>query len=147
MNNIPDFVLNFQEIQHNLEVVVQQTAQVWSDQTQKRYFTQYLDKYTESINNYITGLADVNIGLDQILRAISDALDKMEIMTGKPSSVAFEDAAGESYYGGFKDSNGNENSSKGDSFYNDGPIRPWDRSYNGVKPGELDNEDIIELMK
>ena len=146
MINIPDFVLNFQEVQRNLEVAAQQTSQVWSDETQKRFYARFIDKYTESINNYITGLSFVNVGLDDLLRDISNALNEMEMMTGKPSSVAFRDAAGESYIGGFIDSNGNDNLVPEGNKYNDGPSRPWDRSFNGVMPSELDNQDIIELM-
>ena len=52
---IPDFVLQTQEIQRQLESQIEVTMQKWQDSVAERFSKQYLEEYSTSINKYIIG--------------------------------------------------------------------------------------------
>ena len=55
MHNIPDFVMQIQEVERQLDSQFTITADDWKDDVQKRYYKDYVDKYKELIDRYING--------------------------------------------------------------------------------------------
>ena len=55
MNNIPDFVMQIQEVERQLDSQFTITADDWKDEVQQRYYNEYVNKYKELIDRYING--------------------------------------------------------------------------------------------
>ena len=52
---IPDYVLQVQEIQRNLESQSLVTMESWQDSVAKRFYANYMEKYSDVIYLYING--------------------------------------------------------------------------------------------
>ena len=95
MNNIPDFVMQIKEVEKQLRVQCDISAEDWKDKTQDRFYSKFFDQYFSSFETYIKGGSDIcSDGLNDFLIKINEMLQKMEKLTGIPADVTFAMASG-----------------------------------------------------
>ena len=162
MSNIPDFVMQVQEIQRQIDAQCDVTAQDWKDAVQKRYYDNYIDTYKETIELYIHGGSGiVGMGLNELLVFLDEQMQKMERLTGVPAEVTFMCAAGASYTGSVNDNSGVnipvesfiEVQNRDGVVHNERHERDYwqeEGSFfgvnNGTRPGQYSNEEIKQIM-
>lgn len=161
MNNIPDFAMQVQEIERQIEAQSEVTAGDWKDDVRKRYYDNYVNQYKEKLELYIHGGSDMTgKGINDLLVFLNEKMQEMEGLTGISADVSFMMAAGNSYYGGVKDNfnseinveDAQEVKRRNGIVHNDYHERDYwsDRnscSGNGPRPGEYTGEDIEEIME
>jgi len=86
---IPDYVLQVQEIQRNVETQSLATKDIWRDSVAKRFYQQFLNRYSETINLYINGGMGIRgMGLDEILRFFDQKQNEMTHLSGMTIFIA-----------------------------------------------------------
>lgn len=160
MNNIPDFVLQIQEVERNLKARWQVVRSDWRGKTADSFNDGIIEPYCKNFHDYITGEGIKGLGIDQLLQQMDKHLKDMARLTGVSEDVAFVCAAGPQYNGGVKNwfekeidvENHELVQKRGGIVHNDNRDRDyWDDNpfsirYDGVKPGELQDEDIRKII-
>lgn len=159
MSNIPDFAMQVQEVQRQIEAQSDVTAQDWKDAVQKRYYDNYMNAYKEKMELYIHGGSGISgKGINELLVFLDEQMQKMEKLTGVPADVTFLCAAGTSYSGSVRDNYGvdinvessQEVQGRNGIVHNEKRERDyWQEgggSYNGTRPGQYSNEEIKQIM-
>lgn len=159
MSNIPDFAMQVQEVQRQIEAQSDVTAQDWKDAVQKRYYDNYMNAYKEKMEFYIHGGSGISgKGINELLVFLDEQMQKMEVLTGVPADVTFLCAAGTSYSGSVRDNYGvdinvessQEVQGRNGIVHNEKRERDyWQEgggSYNGTRPGQYSNEEIKQIM-
>lgn len=159
MSNIPDFAMQVQEVQRQIEAQSDVTAQDWKDAVQKRYYDNYMNAYKEKMELYIHGGFGISgKGINELLVFLDEQMQKMEKLTGVPADVTFLCAAGTSYSGSVRDNYGvdinvessQEVQGRNGIVHNEKRERDyWQEgggSYNGTRPGQYSNEEIKQIM-
>ena len=157
MRNIPDFAIQVLEVERQIKTRADVTAEDWKDAVQQRYYDQYVRQYEEKMEMYIHGGTGMSgLGINELMRFISDRLEQMAQLTGISEDVAFVYAAGPSYDGSLRDNFDSDIRVEEDNhvIYRDGIVHNdrlerdyWDDRYNGPRPGEHDNDDIVKIME
>ena len=107
MSNIPDFAMQVQEVQRQIEAQSDVTAQDWKDAVQQRYYDNYMNAYKEKMELYIHGGSGISgKGINDLLVFLDEQMQKMEQLTGVPADLTFMCAAGASYTGSVRDNYG-----------------------------------------
>ncbi len=163
MSNIPDYVLQVQEVERQIEAQSAATAEDWKDAVQERYYTNFMDAYREKIELYIYGgMGMTGKGLNDLLVFLDKKMQEMEAVSGVPADLTFMCATGSSYigtmrdnYGGHIDVEETEEVQRRDGIvHNDRRERDYWQDqetyisrYNGPRPGEYSNEELQKLME
>lgn len=162
MSNIPDFAMQVQEVQRQIEAQSDVTAQDWKDAVQQRYYDNYMNAYKEKMELYIHGGSGISgKGINDLLVFLDEQMQKMEQLTGVPADLTFMCAAGASYTGSVRDNYGvsipveafkgvqerdgvvhNEKRER-DYWREEGTFFEPD---NGTRPGQYSNEEIKQIM-
>ena len=160
MGNIPDFVLQLQEIERQLKAQMESTADDWRDRKKDEYYQKYLDNYCDDIETYINGGGNMSgFGVNDLVVFCDQKLQEMESLSGVPADVQFELAALGQHDGHVVDFFDNDMNveemgmiQKRDGIvHNDQRIRdywnndPNSGNYNGPRPGELNQDEIREI--
>ena len=86
MSNIPDFAMQVQEVQRQIEAQSDVTAQDWKDAVQQRYYDNYMNAYKEKMELYIHGGSGISgKGINDLLVFLDEQMQKMEQLTGVPA--------------------------------------------------------------
>jgi len=161
MSNIPDFVLQIQEVERNLKAQWQIVQEEWCDSAAESFKNDIMEPYTRNFHQYITGEGIKGLGVDKLVQQMDKHLQDMESLTGISANFAFVCAAGPQYNGKVKNWFEGEIDIENDrrvvarggivhdelrdrDYWNDNPNS---FEYDGVKPGELQDENIQEIMK
>lgn len=154
MSNIPDFAMQVQEVQRQIEAQCDVTAQDWKDAVQKRYYDNYMNAYKENMELYIHGGYGISgKGINELLVFIDEQMQKMEALTGISSDVTFMCAAGASHTGSVRDNIGvnipveafYEIQERGGIVHNNKRERDYWRD-DDTRPGQYSNEEIKQIM-
>lgn len=164
MKNIPDFVLQVQEVERNLKAHWRVLQDEWQCDAARRFNSNIIDPYTDNFKHYIKGDKIKGLGLDKLLQQMDKHLQDMEQLTGVPADVAFECATSRqhdgkviNWFGNVVDVENDECVVKRDGivhdelrnrdYWNDNPesYKPEDE-YDGVKPGELGVNEIQYIL-
>lgn len=160
MSNIPDFVLQIQEVERNLKARWMLTQEDWRYSAADSFNDYIMDPYCRNIHQYITGEDITGYGVDQLIKQMDKHMQDMSQLTGISEDVAFYCAAGPQHNGMVKNWHDNEidvenldfikerggivhNQNRDRDYWNDNP-NSWD--YDGPKPGELQDKDIKNIM-
>ena len=162
MSNIPDFAMQVQEVQRQIEAQSDVTAQDWKDAVQQRYYDNYMNTYKEKMELYIHGGSGISgKGINDLLVFIDEQMQKMEQLTGVPADLTFMCAAGASYTGSVRDNYGvsipveafKEIQERDGVVHNEKRERDYWREEgtffepdNGTRPGQYSNEEIKQIM-
>ena len=120
---IPDYVLQVQEIQRNLETQSLVTREGWQDSVAKRFYEKYVDEYNKTTNLYINGgMGMMGMGLDELLRFFDQKQQEMERLSGVGMSIHAE---------------------SGSRIHNDWRER---ENWNGTQPGDLNAHEVKRIM-
>lgn len=154
MSNIPDFVLQIQEVERNLKATWTVVKDDWRDSVAQQYNDYVIDIYVENFSKYITGNGIKGYGIDDLMSQMDKHMQDMADLTGISENVQFAFAAGPLHNGRLNNAFNNEmeveslhsvqdnggvvHDSNRDRFY-------WDEHNDGAKPGELNNNDIVEI--
>lgn len=125
---IPDYVLQVQEIQRNLETQSLVTKKDnWQDSVAKRFYEKFVDKYDETTRLYINGgMGMMGMGLDELLRFFDQKQGEMERLTGASLSI---------------------HANSGGRLHNDRREREnWHEPFDGSQPGNLNAHEIKGVM-
>ena len=162
MSNIPDFVLQIQEIERQLKTQMEATADDWRDRKKEEYYQKYMEKYCEDIETYINGGRNMRgLGVNDLMIFCDQKLQEMEELSGIPANVQFELAASGQHNGHLKDyfdsdidvENIDLVKHRGGIVHDSKHVRDyWNNNhncmdYNGPRPGELNQEDIQKIYK
>lgn len=160
MSNIPDFVLQIQEAERNLKAQWQVVQQDWKLGTAQSFNDGVMDPYCLNFKRYITGEGLTGYGVDKLMQQMDKHLQDMSKLTGVSENVAFACAAGPQYNGKVKNWFGEginvencdevlnrdgivHNANRDRDYWND---NPGSSGYDGVKPGELQDNDVKKIM-
>lgn len=162
MSNIPDFAMQVQEVQRQIEAQSDVTAQDWKDAVQQRYYDNYMNAYRETMELYIHGGSGISgKGINDLLVFLDEQMQKMEQLTGVPADLTFMCAAGASYTGSVRDNYGvsipveafKEIQERDGVVHNEKRERDYWREEgtffepdNGTRPGQYSNEEIEQIM-
>ena len=162
MSNIPDFAMQVQEVQRQIEAQSDVTAQDWKDAVQQRYYDNYMNTYKEKMELYIHGGSGISgKGINDLLVFLDEQMQKMEQLTGVPADLTFMCAAGASYTGSVRDNYGvsipveafKEIQERDGVVHNEKRERDYWREEgtffepdNGTRPGQYSNEEIKQIM-
>lgn len=151
MKNIPDFSIQVLEIERQIKARADVAAEDWKDEVQQNYYNKYIYRYEEAMELYIhggTGMA--GMGINDLLPFVSDKLEQMAQLTGVSENVAFACAAGMSHDGSLSDNNDNKIDVEGSNYRNEVVNNLervyWNEQWDGPRPGEHDNEDVVKIM-
>ncbi len=156
MSNIPDFVLQIQEVERNLKAEWQLVQEDWRDQVAERFNSGIMEPYSLNFQKYITGEGIKGYGVDQLMQQMDKHLQEMARLTGISEDVAFVCAAGPQYNGKVNNWHDDEINveeckvvnNRGGIVHDERRDRDyWEERYDGVKPGELRDKDIQEIFK
>ena len=156
MSNIPDFVLQVQEVERNLQAEWQLTQEDWRDHIAERFNNGVIEPYSENFQQYITGEGIKGYGVDQLMQQMDKHLHDMSTLTGISEDVAFVCAAGPQHNGSVNNWSDDEINvenldmvkDRGGVVHNDNRDRDyWEERRDGTKPGELRDNDIQEIFK
>ncbi len=164
MSNIPDFAMQVQEIERQIEAQSDVTAEDWKDAVQKRFYDNFINAYKKKLELYIHGgLEMTGKGINELLMFLDEKMQEMEAHTGFSSDFTFRFAAGASYAGTVRDGFGNhidvedtnEVRNRDGVVHSDNRERDyWQNQptiiippYNGSRPGEYSNEEIKKIME
>lgn len=82
MSIIPDYAQQVIEVMRQLEGQAELTAQYWSDNKRKEYYTQYIEQYLQWLEKYVYGGDGMlGRGLNDLLQFISKKITEFEIIT------------------------------------------------------------------
>ena len=87
MNNTPDFVLQIQEVEHDLTAKWQEAQQVWRDNVAERFRTTIMEPYTHNFNQYLTGEGINGYGVADLMQHMNMHLQEMSSLTGYTEEV------------------------------------------------------------
>lgn len=87
MSNIPDFVLQVQEVERKLNAQWQETQRDWKDQVAERFKTNILEPYTQNFHQYISGDGISGYGVAELLQKMQQHLQEMSSLTGYSETV------------------------------------------------------------
>ncbi|MCM1177771.1 MAG: hypothetical protein NC308_05960 [Clostridium sp.] len=160
MGNIPDFVMQVQEVERQIEAQCDVTSKDWNDPVQRRFYDTYIDTYQKTFRLYIHGGTGImGKGLNELLLFIDSKMSEMEKISGVPADLAFSVASGVLHDGTVKDNYGSsidvenlpEVQGRGGIVHNDrlerdcwketGPFR------NGSRPGQYSSDEIEQIME
>ena len=74
MSNIPDFVLQIQEVERNLKAEWQLVQEDWRDQVAERFNSGIMEPYSLNFQQYITGEGIKGYGVDQLMQQMDKHL-------------------------------------------------------------------------
>lgn len=158
MRNIPDFAMQIVEIEKGISGQAEESASLWKDDVQKRYYSEFIERYYKDMEIYIQGGQEIiSKGLNDLLVFTDEKLTEMEQLTGVPADVAFTIAAIDNYDGGriTIDDRGNTVNvedmyrvkERGGIVHNPNLDRDyWEKQYGPV-PGELKSDEVKDIMK
>lgn len=161
MSNIPDFVLQVQEVERNLKAKWQLVQEDWRDAAAESFNKDIMEPYSDNFRKYITGEGIKGYGLDKLVQQMDKHLQDMEKLTSISANFAFVCAAGPQYNGNVKNWFDGEIDVEHDkrvvdrggivhdefrdrNYWNDTPNT---YGYDGVKPGELQDDNIQQILK
>ncbi len=161
MSNIPDFVLQIEEVERQLRTQMEVTADDWRDRKKDEYYQKYMDPYCERIETYINGGTNMKgMGINELVVFCDNKLQEMENLSGIPANVQFELAAVGQHDGHLNDYFDNDMDvesmdmikNRGGVVHDNQHVRDyWDNSngcgYNGPRPGELAQDDIRDIYE
>ena len=162
MSNIPDFVLQIQEVERQLKTQMEATADDWRDGKREEYYQKYMDKYCDDIETYINGGGNMKgKGVNDLMVFCDQKLQEMERLSGISANVQFELAAIGMHNGHLNDfydedmdvENMKLIKNRGGVVHDANRVRDyWNNNrncvdYNGPRPGELNQDDIKEIYK
>jgi hypothetical protein len=124
---IPDYVLQVQEIQRNLESQSIVTRENWQDSVAQRFYDNFIQKYEDKIYLYIHGGMDITgMGLDELLRFFDQKQNEMSQLTGMGLDI---------------------DTGSGNKVHNEYRERdPWYEPWDGTQPGNLNAGEVKEIM-
>lgn len=160
MSNIPDFVLQIQEAERNLKARWQVAQEDWKDAAAESFNDGIIDPYCKNFHQYITGEGITGFGVDKLMQQMDKHLHDMADLTGMSEDVAFTYAAGGQHNGKVNNWFDREidvenmeivkkrggivhNENRDRDYWND---NPYSYDYDGIKPGELQDKDIKQIM-
>lgn len=163
MRNIPDFAMQVLEIERQIEAQCDVTADDWKDAVQQRYYDNFIGSYKEKLELYIHGgLGMTGKGINDLLVFLDEKIQELESHTGVPADLIFMVAAGDSYTGTIRDSEGNcidvddsyEVKNRDGVVHDDNYSRDYWKNqssfippYNGSRPGEYSPEEVLKIME
>lgn len=156
MSNIPDFVLHIEEVERNLNaswnmVRMDTEGDCVIDAFEKGVY----EPYSGYFRRYITGESLYGLGVAELMTKMDEHLEQMSDLTGRSPDVAFSCAAGPQYglavSAGEKDMIDVEDinlvQDRGGVVHDERRDRDyWDPEKDGVKPGELQGQDIKNIL-
>lgn len=160
MSNIPDFVLQIQEAEGNLKGLWQIVQSDWRGATADSFKEWIIEPYCDNFHQYITGEGIKGLGVDQLVQHMDKHMQDMSRLSGVSEDVAFSFAAGQQYNGKLNNWFGEaidveaapsvmrrggvvHDVNRDRDYWNDDP---FSFGYDGAKPGELQDEDILKIM-
>ena len=155
MSNIPDFAMQVQELERQIEAQCDVTAEDWKDSVQKRFYDSFISAYKEKLELYIHGGSGMSgKGINDLLIFLDEKMQEMEAHTGIPADITFMTAVGASYTGTIRDGFGNninvesayEVQNRGGIVHNEKLERDYWQN-NGSRPGEYSNDEIERIME
>ena len=124
---IPDYVLQVQEIQRNLESQSIVTRESWQDSVAQRFYDNFIKKYEDTIYLYIHGGIDITgKGVDGLLQFLDQKQNEMSQLTGMCLNI--DSGSGSKVHNSFRERD------------------PWSESSNGQQPGSLDAGKVKKIM-
>lgn len=156
MSNIPDFVLQIQEVERNLKATWEVVHEDWRDAAAQSFNDDVMSIYVSNFSRYITGDNLTGYGVDELMQQMDKHLQDMAELTGISEDVQFAFAAGPQHNGRLNNAFNKElEVEESNSVIRNGGIVHdfnrdrfyWDERLDGAKPGELSNDDIVELYK
>ena len=87
MSNTPDFVLQIQEVERNLNAKWQTVQESWRDQVAESYKTGVMEPYAKNFNQYISGEGISGYGVAELLQQMNKHLQEMSSLTGYTEEV------------------------------------------------------------
>lgn len=157
MSNIPDFAMQAMEIARQIEAQSSVTAEDWKDGVRERYYTKYVEAYSQKIDIYIHGGGEiVGKGINDLLIFLDDNIQQMAKLTGTAGDILFSCAAGSSYSGEVRDNlsrvidvpRQDEVERRDGVIHNEYYERDyWDESKHGSRPGQYRSDEIQEIMR
>ena len=156
MSNIPDFVLQIQEVERNLKARWRVVKTGWNGAAADSFDSNVMSKFSLYIEQYITGNGITGLGVDKLLSQMDKHLVDMQQLSGMPADVAFECAAGPQHDGDIDVENDERVIERGgivhdelrnrDYWKDDIESLRYDEEYDGVKPGELGNKEVVGIL-
>lgn len=155
MSNIPDFVMQIEEVERNLKAQWQLTNMNWNDRVAVKYKEGVFDAYCKFFERYITGEDIRGYGVDDLMKKMNEHLEKMAELTGVSPDVAFACAAGPQHGLLVEADNGRmipvEDleivKNRGGIVHDERRDRDyWDENQHGVKPGEMHGGAMKEFF-
>jgi len=162
MSNIPDFVLQVEEIERQLKTQMEATADDWRDRKKDEYYQKYMDPYCERIETYINGGDNMKgKGVNDLVVFCDTKLQEMENISGIPANVQFELAAIGQHDGHLKNYYNDDMNvedmemvkNRGGIVHDNRHVRDyWNNNeyygnYDGPRPGELSQDDIRDIYE
>ena len=89
MNNIPDFVLQVEEAEHQLNGYWQEVRNGWCDPVSESYRTGVMEPYILNFRQYLSGEGISGLGLTSLLQQMDNHLQEMSTLTGYAESVTY----------------------------------------------------------
>ncbi len=124
---IPDYVLQVQEIQRNLESQSIVTKESWQDSVAQRFYENYINKYNDKIYLYIHGgLGMTGKGLNNLLQFFDQKQNEMTELTG--ISLDFNKITSRKVHNEYRERD------------------PWSDNFDGPQPGDLDAGEVKGIM-
>jgi len=157
MSNIPDFAMQAMEISRQIEAQSSVTAEDWKDSVKERYYTNYVDVYTQDIDLYIHGGSGIaGKGINDLLVFLDEKMQQMAQLTGISEDVSFSYAAGNFHSGEIRDNFDNpiDVASQNEVEHRDGVIHNeyherdyWEETQRGSRPGQYSHNELLDIME
>ena len=161
MSNIPDFVLQIQEAERNLRARWKVTQNDWRGGAADSYNENVMEPYFRYFYRYVKGEDLKGYGVDELMKQMDKHMKDMEEITGIPANFSFSCAAGTQHNGGIQNwfdqeiavENSKDIIDRGGFVHDRNRDRDYwntnsmDDGYDGPKPGELQDKDIMNIME
>lgn len=75
---IPDYVNQSQALQRRFEAETEVTKEMWNDELSKKYFDQYVTRYSANVEKFMYGGDITGLGLGDLVQFIDQQQQKMQ---------------------------------------------------------------------
>lgn len=151
---IPDYVLQMQEIQRQLDSTASMLKNDWKDDVQKRFFEDYVTPFKKETNTYMYGGSGIyGMGLDELLKLMEKQMDAMSSVAGinVTAEVVAVSLGGQRHMRGLADNVVAEAGVYDEPVHNEHRDRDyWQQGFpynHGPRPGELMHEEMNQVME
>lgn len=89
MSNTPDFALQVEEAESQLNAQWQEVLSNWHDHVAGSYQTEVMEPYMKNFRQYLSGEGINGYGLTSLLQQMDNHLQEMASLTGYEENVAY----------------------------------------------------------